>query len=41
MADQPSQNLYGLLTANPNSIYVIAEAGLNHVAHDGRENHRR
>jgi len=30
MADQPSQNLYGLLTANPNSIYVIAEAGLNH-----------
>jgi N,N'-diacetyllegionaminate synthase len=30
MADQPSQNLYGLLTENPNRIYVIAEAGLNH-----------
>jgi sialic acid synthase SpsE len=30
MADQPRKNLYGLLTANPNNIYVIAEAGLNH-----------
>jgi sialic acid synthase SpsE len=30
MADQPSQNLYGLLTQNPSRIYVIAEAGLNH-----------
>jgi sialic acid synthase SpsE len=30
MADQPRENLYGLLTANPNRIYVIAEAGLNH-----------
>ena len=30
MADQPSKNLYGLLTENPNRIYVIAEAGLNH-----------
>jgi sialic acid synthase SpsE len=30
MADQPNENLFGLLTANPNSIYVIAEAGLNH-----------
>src|SRR5215510_8267384 len=30
MADKPSQNLHGLLTANPNRIYVIAEAGLNH-----------
>src|SRR5215468_1446854 len=30
MADQPSQNLYGLLSENPNRIYVIAEAGLNH-----------
>jgi N,N'-diacetyllegionaminate synthase len=30
MADKPSQNLFGLLTANPNRIYVIAEAGLNH-----------
>ncbi|HEY2382961.1 MAG TPA: N-acetylneuraminate synthase family protein [Terriglobia bacterium] len=30
MADQPSQNLYGLLTENPNRIYVIAEAGFNH-----------
>ncbi|HLH30149.1 MAG TPA: N-acetylneuraminate synthase family protein [Terriglobia bacterium] len=30
MADQPSQNVYGLLTENPNRIYVIAEAGLNH-----------
>jgi sialic acid synthase SpsE len=30
MADKPNQNLYGLLTENPNRIYVIAEAGLNH-----------
>ena len=30
MANQPSQNLYGLLTENSNRIYVIAEAGLNH-----------
>jgi sialic acid synthase SpsE len=30
MADQPRENLYGLLTENPNRIYVIAEAGLNH-----------
>src|SRR5436853_7313958 len=30
MADNPSQNLYGLLTENPQRIYVIAEAGINH-----------
>src|SRR5262245_23389445 len=30
MADQPKENLYGLLISNPNRIYVIAEAGLNH-----------
>src|SRR5262245_47334517 len=30
MADQPRKNLYALLTANRNTIYVIAEAGLNH-----------
>src|SRR5262249_31632727 len=30
MADKPNENLYGLLTENPNRIYVIAEAGLNH-----------
>jgi sialic acid synthase SpsE len=30
MADTPSHNLYGLLTNDPNRIYVIAEAGLNH-----------
>lgn len=30
MADKPNQNLYGLLTQDPNRIYVIAEAGLNH-----------
>jgi sialic acid synthase SpsE len=30
MADQPRENLYGVLTADPNRIYVIAEAGLNH-----------
>src|SRR5438876_6955967 len=30
MANTPSENLYGLLTNDPNRIYVIAEAGLNH-----------
>src|SRR5438128_3288171 len=30
MADKPSENLFGLLTSDPNRIYVIAEAGLNH-----------
>src|SRR5262245_3296069 len=30
MADQSGQNLYTLLSSNPNRIYVIAEAGLNH-----------
>src|SRR2546427_6212942 len=30
MADTPSENVYGLLNATPNRIYVIAEAGLNH-----------
>src|ERR1041385_3914320 len=30
MADTPSENFYGLLNSNPNRIYVIAEAGLNH-----------
>src|SRR5438270_578096 len=30
MAEQPNQNVFGLLTENPNRIYVIAEAGLNH-----------
>src|SRR5499425_707847 len=30
MADQPGENLYTLLSSNPNRIYVIAEAGLNH-----------
>src|ERR1700746_1233507 len=30
MADTPSENLYGLLSSDPNRIYVIAEAGLNH-----------
>src|SRR5947207_12621977 len=30
MADQSNQNLFGLLKENPNRIYVIAEAGLNH-----------
>src|SRR6266487_2068339 len=30
MADTPRENLYGLLTNDPNRIYVIAEAGLNH-----------
>src|SRR6185436_18130007 len=30
MADQPTKNLFTLLTGDPNRIYVIAEAGLNH-----------
>lgn len=30
MANQPNENIYGLLTNDPNRIYVIAEAGLNH-----------
>src|SRR4026209_2345436 len=30
MADQPGENLYTLLSSNPNRVYVIAEAGLNH-----------
>ena len=30
MADKPSENVFGLLTSDPNRIYVIAEAGLNH-----------
>jgi len=30
MADQPGENLHTLLSSNPNRIYVIAEAGLNH-----------
>src|SRR5437879_9863606 len=30
MADKPSENLFGLLTSDPNRIYMIAEAGLNH-----------
>ena len=30
MADKPSENLFGLLTNDPNRIYMIAEAGLNH-----------
>lgn len=30
MADKSGQNLYSLLKENPNRIYVIAEAGLNH-----------
>ena len=36
MADQSSENLYGLLRDNPNRIYVIAEAGLNHGGHKER-----
>src|ERR1700745_861179 len=30
MADKPSENLFSLLTGDPDRIYVIAEAGLNH-----------
>src|SRR5438128_2852830 len=30
MADQPNENVFGLLTNDPNSIYVMPEAGLNH-----------
>ncbi len=30
MADKSNENLYGLLKEDPNRIYVIAEAGLNH-----------
>src|SRR5256886_4500065 len=30
MADKPSENVFGLLTRDPNRIYMIAEAGLNH-----------
>jgi sialic acid synthase SpsE len=30
MADQPNENIYSLLKDDPNRIYVIAEAGLNH-----------
>src|SRR5216110_2392313 len=30
MADKPRENLFGLLTSDPNRVYVIAEAGLNH-----------
>src|SRR5213593_3493526 len=30
MVDEPSKNLHRVLTENPNRIYVIAEAGLNH-----------
>src|ERR1043166_6415195 len=30
MADQPNENVFGLLTNDPKRIYVIAEAGLNH-----------
>src|SRR6185369_3051437 len=30
MADQPNRNIYSLLKDDPNRIYVIAEAGLNH-----------
>src|ERR671937_1489880 len=30
MAEQPNENVFGLLTGDPNRIYVIAEAGLNH-----------
>jgi N,N'-diacetyllegionaminate synthase len=30
MAEQPKENCYGLLKANPKRVYVIAEAGLNH-----------
>src|SRR3954465_5913002 len=30
MADQPNRKIYRLLSDDPNRIYVIAEAGLNH-----------
>src|SRR5919197_488334 len=30
MADQPNENVFGLLTNDPKRIYVIAEAGVNH-----------
>src|SRR2546428_3321794 len=30
MADKPRENLFGLLTRDPNRVYVIAEAGVNH-----------
>src|SRR5213083_2345013 len=30
MADKPRENLFGLLTSDPNRVYVIAEAGVNH-----------
>src|SRR5262252_6708397 len=30
MAEQPNRNIYSLLNDNPNRVYVIAEAGLNH-----------
>jgi len=30
MADQPNENVFGLLSRDPKRIYVIAEAGLNH-----------
>src|SRR5262245_25873270 len=30
MAHQTNQDLYSLLTGDPNRIYVIAEAGVNH-----------
>src|SRR6478672_2489334 len=30
MAEQPNRNIYSLLKDDPNRIYVIAEAGLNH-----------
>src|SRR5438046_10675749 len=30
MADKPNTNIYSLLKEDPNRVYVIAEAGLNH-----------
>ena len=30
MADKPNANIYSLLKDDPNRVYVIAEAGLNH-----------
>src|SRR5437773_9341249 len=30
MADQPNENVFGLLTSDPGRVYMIAEAGLNH-----------